>query len=82
LPWNIKTDGLRNIAGKVNSDGSITIYATTSTVSDNSAHDSGADPNQLVSITVGSNSTPANTSFTVLQAAAAGERIGGVAIAP
>jgi hypothetical protein len=82
LPWNIKTDGLRNIAGKTNVDGSITIYATTSTVSDELTHDLGADPNQLVSITVGTNSTPSNTSFTVLQTAPAGERLGGVAISP
>ncbi len=82
LPWNIKADGLRNLAGKVNADGSITIFATTSTVSDELVHDAGADPNQLVSITIGANSTGANTSFTVLQTAAAGERFGGVAIAP
>ena len=82
LPWNIKTDGLVNMAGKVNADGSVTIYATTSTVSDDTGHDGGADPNQLVSITIGPISTPANTSFTVLQTAAARERFGGVAIAP
>ena len=82
LPWNIKTDGLRNLAGKVNADGSFTIFATTSTVSDELVHDAGADPNQLVSITIGANSTAANTSFTVLQTAAAGERFGGVAIVP
>ena len=82
LPWNVKADGLRNIAGKVNADGSMTIYATTSTVSDELTHDQGADPNQLVSITVKSGSTAANASFTVLLTAAAGERLGGVAIAP
>jgi hypothetical protein len=82
LPWNIKTDGLRNIVGKVTADGSIAIYATTSTVSDDWGHDAGADPNQLVLINISANSTPANTSFTVLQTAAAGERFGGVAIAP
>jgi hypothetical protein len=82
LPWNIKADGLRNIAGRVNADGSITIFATTATVSDEWVHDAGADPNQLVAITIGANSTPANTAFTVLQTAAAGERYGGVAIAP
>jgi hypothetical protein len=82
LPWNIKADGIRNLAGKVNADGSITIYATTSIVNDDAGHDAGADPNQLVSITIDANSTPANTSFTVLQTAPAGERFGGVAIAP
>jgi hypothetical protein len=82
LPWNVKADGLRNLAGRANGDGSFTIYATTSTVSDETTHDSGADPNQLVRITVAANSTPANTSFTVLQSAAMGERLGGVAIVP
>ena len=82
LPWNIKADGLRNIAGKANGDGSFTIYATTSTVSDDTAHDAGADPNQLVAITIGASSTPANTSFKVLQTAKSGERFGGVALVP
>jgi hypothetical protein len=82
LPWNIKADGLRNIAGKANGDGSFTIYATTATVSDETAHDSGADPNQLVAITIGAGSTPANTSFKVLQTAQSGERFGGVALVP
>jgi hypothetical protein len=82
LPWNIKTDGLRNLAGRANGDGSFTLYATTSTVSDESSHDAGADPNQLVTITIAPGSTPANTSFTVLQTAAAGERLGGVAVVP
>jgi hypothetical protein len=82
LPWNIRTDGLRNLSGRANGDGSFTLYATTSTVSDESTHDAGADPNQLVTITVGANSTPANTAFTVLQTAQAGERLGGVVVAP
>jgi len=82
LPWNVKADGLRNLAGRVNGDGSVTIFATTSTVSDESAHDGGADPNQLVSITIRPSSTPANTAFTVLRTAKAGERYGGVAIVP
>ena len=82
MPWNIKTDGLRNISGKVNADGSVTIYATTATVSDELTHDLGADPNQLVSITINANSTPANTSFKVLRTAASGERFGGVTMVP
>jgi hypothetical protein len=82
ITWTVKADGLRNIAGVVNADGSVTIYATTSTVSEELTHDLGADPNQLVSITIGSTSTPANTSFTVLKTAATGERLGGVAVAP
>lgn len=82
LPWSVKTDGLRNLTGTTNADGSFTLYATTSTVSDEQTHDLGADPNEIVSITIGANSTAANTSFTVLQTAAYGERFGGVALAP
>jgi hypothetical protein len=82
LPWNIKTDGLRAVTGTVNSDGSFTIYAITSTVSDESIHDAGADPNQLVMISIGPNSTATNTSFKVLQTAQAGERLGGVVVVP
>jgi len=46
---NPETDGLRNITGKVNSDGTVTIYGITSTVSLNG--DQGADPNKLLAIT-------------------------------
>lgn len=76
--------GLRNITGKVNSDGTVTIWAITSTVSTNG--DTGADPNQLVSITdVLSNtsaSTAASEKFTVLRTANAGEVLRGVSLAP
>jgi len=79
---NPATDGLRNIAGKVNSDGTVTIYAVTSTVSANG--DQGADPNKLVSIT----DTLANTTaagapaFTTLRTAVTGEILRGVTFAP
>ncbi len=79
LTWKVQTDGLRNISGKTNADGSFTIYATTSTVSDEITHDLGADPNELVAITVTAASTAASTSFTVLKNSATGERFGGVA---
>ena len=49
LPWAPATDGLRNITGHVNCDGTVTIWAITSTVSGNG--DQGADPNRLVTIT-------------------------------
>jgi hypothetical protein len=49
LPWAPATDGLRNITGQVNPDGTVTIWAVTSTVS--GGGDQGADPNQLVSVT-------------------------------
>ena len=82
LPWNVQTDGLRNLAGRTNTDGSFTIFATTATISDELTHDLGGDPNELVSITIGAGSTSVNTAFTVLETAAAGERLGGVAYMP
>jgi len=82
LPWTVNTDGLRNLTGEVNANGTYTLFATTSSVSDESTHDQGADPNELVSITVGATSTPDDTSFTVLETAGYGERLGGVALAP
>ncbi len=42
-------DGLRNLTGAVNGDGTVTLFAVTSTVSNNT--DQGADPDQLVKIT-------------------------------
>jgi hypothetical protein len=48
LPWSPATDGLRNITGKVNPDGTVTIWAITSTIS--GGGDTGADPNKLVAI--------------------------------
>ena len=82
LGWSVQEDGLRNITGTQNADGSYTIYGTTSTVSNETTHDLGADPNQIVAITIGATSTAANTSFTILQDAVAGQRFGGLAIAP
>jgi len=75
------TGGLRNIAGKVNGDGTVTIWAVTATVSTNG--DVGADPNKLVMITdTLANTTAANEQFTVLRSAAAGEVFRGVCLAP
>ena len=49
LPWAPATDGLRNITGRVNPNGTVSIWAVTSTVS--GSGDQGADPNRLVNIT-------------------------------
>ena len=67
LPWAPATDGLRNLTGKVNADGSVSLWATTSTVS--GSGDQGADPNQLVNITdrLTATTLPANESFVTLQ---------------
>ena len=81
---NPATDGLRNITGKVNGDGTVTIWATTSTVSANG--DTGADPNRLVSITDvianTSAATAASEQFTTVRTANAGEVLRGVSLAP
>ncbi len=82
LGWSVQEDGLRNITGHKNVDGSFDIYGTTSTVSNEVIHDLGADPNEIVAIHIGAGSTAGNTSFNVLQTAAAGSRFGGLAIAP
>ena len=76
-------DGLRNLTGKVNANGTVTLYAITSTVGSNLG-DAGADPNQLVAITDQLNSTtsPTGENYTVLQTAALGEVLRGVAVAP
>ncbi len=79
LPWNIFTDGLRNLTGLANPDGSFQLWATTATTSNDTGHDLGADPNELVTITV--NADGSASPFRVLETAAAGERLGGVAIA-
>ena len=65
LPWAPATDGLRNISGQLNPDGTATIYAATSTVS--GSGDQGADPNQVESITdqLGA-TTPGSESFTTI----------------
>jgi len=79
---NPATAGLRNITGRVNGDGTVTIWAVTATVSANG--DQGADPNLLVSITdTLSNTAPASLEqFTVIKAAKAGEVLRGVSLTP
>jgi uncharacterized protein (TIGR03437 family) len=81
---NPATDGLRNLTGKVNSDGTVTIWAVTSTVSANG--DQGADPNKLVSITdTLANTDPtvaAKEQFTTVLSAPAGQVLRGVSLTP
>lgn len=81
LPWSPATDGLRNITGRVNGDGTVTIWGITSTVSGNG--DQGADPNQLVTITdTLTSTTGAGESFTTLRTAGFGEVLRGVSFTP
>ncbi len=82
LPFSPATDGLRNLTGRVNHDGTVTIWAITSTVS--GSGDQGADPNKLVKITdnLAATSLPAGESFTTIDAARFGEVLRGVSFTP
>jgi len=79
---NPVTVGLRNITGKVNGDGTVTVFAITS--ADSAMADPGASPNKLVSITddLAATSLPAVETFTTLKSAGFGERLSGVSFAP
>lgn len=84
---NPATGGCRNLTGRVNGDGTVNLYAITSTISTNG--DQGADPNKLVTVTDRLNATslpPSNSNgwghFTTLRAAQAGEVLRGISFAP
>jgi hypothetical protein len=81
-PWNPATDGLRNIVGRVNGDGTVSVWATTSTVS--GSGDQGADPNQLVAITdnVAATTLPASEAFNQVLAPTYGLVYRGVSFTP
>jgi len=81
LPWAPATDGLRNLTGRVNRNGTVTIYAITSTVS--GSGDQGADPNKLVAITddLGAMTLPAE-GFRTVRSAGSGEVLRGVSFTP
>jgi hypothetical protein len=82
LPWSPATDGLRNITGRVNRDGTVTIWAITATVSGNG--DQGADPNKLVSITdkLAATTLPAGERFATVKTAGFGETLRGISFTP
>ncbi|MFZ0884686.1 MAG: hypothetical protein WAN14_14905 [Candidatus Acidiferrales bacterium] len=89
---NPATDGCRNITGRVNRDGTVDIYAVTSTIS--LSGDQGADPNKLVKVTDVLKATTLPTAragkdwdggigrFVTIRAARSGEVLRGVAFAP
>jgi hypothetical protein len=84
------TGGCRNITGRHNRGGTVTIYAITSTISANG--DPGADPNKLVKVTdiLAATTLPTSNNpgdsfiahFETLRCAKAGEVFRGVAFAP
>ena len=82
LPWAPATGGLRNLTGHVNPDGTVTIWAITSTVS--GGGDQGADPNRLVAITdrLSATTLPANEKFATLRTAQFGEVLRGISFTP
>jgi hypothetical protein len=82
LPWAPATGGLRNITGRVNRNGTATIWAETSTVS--GSGDQGADPNKVVAITdsLSATTAPAAETFTTIEAAKNGEILRGVSFTP
>jgi hypothetical protein len=82
LPWSPATDGLRNLTGRVNRDGTVTIWAVTSTVS--GSGDQGADPNRLVAITdqLAATTAPTGEKFSTLETARFAEVLRGVSLTP
>jgi len=84
LPWAPATDGLRNITGRVLSNGDVQIWAITSTVS--GSGDQGADANRLVTVTdVLSNidaSAAKSYSFSTVTTAGFAEVLRGVSFTP
>lgn len=81
LPWSPATDGLRQLTGRVNPDGTATIWATTSTVS--GGGDQGADPNKLVEVTDRLGATdPGTESFRTVKTARFGEVLRGISFTP
>jgi len=84
------TDGCRNLTGRVNSDGTVTLWAVTSTVS--ASGDQGADPNKLVRVTdrLSATTLPGGESeddirlgkFQMIRSARSGEVLRGVDFAP
>jgi hypothetical protein len=82
---NPATGGCRNMTGQVNDDGTVTIYAVTSTISPSG--DQGADPNKLVKVTdvLKATNLPSGEGlghFKTIRSAKSGEVLRGVAFAP
>ena len=82
LPWAPATDGLRNITGRVNRSGTVTIWAITSTVS--GSGDQGSDPNKLVAITdqLSATAPGAREQFWTVKPAGFGQVLRGVSFTP
>jgi hypothetical protein len=75
----VTTSGLRNLSGRINANGTITLFATTADTG--GFADNGADPNEIVEIndTLADTTLPTNESFSVVDGPVLGVRYGGVA---
>ena len=84
LPWAPATDGLRGLTGRVNRNGTVSLWASTSTVS--GSGDQGADPNKLVEITDSLRATTASQAtherFRTVMQATYGQVVRGAAFTP
>jgi hypothetical protein len=81
LPWAPATDGLRNITGRVNRNGTATVWAITSTVS--GSGDQGADPNKLVEVTDSlAATTPGTETFGIVRSARSRRVLRGISFTP
>jgi len=90
--YTTATDGLRQLAGQTNADGTVTLYTVSSTAnnwtngSTINSKDAGADPNKLFGITDVLSDTNASQvtgeSFTNIESAAYGQVLRGVSFAP
>lgn len=82
LPWTPATDGLRNITGRVNPNGTATIWGVTSTVSGNG--DIGADPNKVEAVTdpLRAAAPVRSEAFATIRTAGSGEVLRGVTLTP
>ena len=76
------TTGLRNLAGIVSPDGTVSLYAETATTSN--LTDQGADPNSIVAINdnLSALTLPGNEAYTILEAPAFETVYRGVSLAP
>lgn len=78
-PYNT---GLRDLTGRVNADGTVSLFAATSTNS--ASGDPGADPNSIVGITdlLAATALPLTEAFTIAEGPQSGVAFRGVAFAP
>ncbi len=77
----VTTTGLRDLTGRVDGHGNVSLWAVTATTS--GSGDNGADPNEVVMISdlLSATSLPAGESFSTFAGPQYGVRYGGVAIA-